>query len=224
MDTMKEYLLFDLDGTLTDPKQGITRSVQYALKAFGIEETDLDKLEPFIGPPLGDSFKNFYGMIDAQATTAINKYRERFSTIGLFENEIYAGVPEMLKTLRDKGLHLAVASSKPTVFVERILEHFKIRQYFEVVVGSELDGTRVKKQEVVEEALHRLFCYGPVAREKVLMIGDRKFDIEGAKALHINSVGVTYGYGSRYELETAQADHIVSSVEELLGFLLDKNA
>ena len=127
---MKKYLLFDLDGTLTDPKLGITTCVQYALKSFGVEETDLDKLEPFIGPPLKDSFMQFYGMSEEQAETAVAKYRERFQDIGLFENEVYAGVPQMLHTLQSKGLFLAVASSKPTVYVERILEHFKIRKYF----------------------------------------------------------------------------------------------
>jgi len=154
---MKAYLLFDLDGTLTDPKLGITTCVQYALKSFGIEEPDLDKLEPFIGPPLKDSFMQFYGLDEKEAETAVDKYRERFQDIGLFENEIYPGIREMLRVLKKKGMHLAVASSKPTVFVERILEHFKIRKYFEVVVGSELDGRRVNKDEVVQEALSALF-------------------------------------------------------------------
>ena len=118
---MKKYLLFDLDGTLTDPKVGITTCVQYALHSFGIEEPDLDKLEPFIGPPLKESFQKFYNMDDAQAEAAIAKYRERFQDTGIFENELYDGIPEMLHTLQSKGLFLAVASSKPTVYVERIL-------------------------------------------------------------------------------------------------------
>lgn len=217
---MKKYLLFDLDGTLTDPKVGITTCVQYALKELGIEEPDLDKLEPFIGPPLKDSFMQFYDMSEEQAEVAIAKYRERFSDVGLFENEVYAGVPQMLHTLQSKGLFLAVASSKPTVYVERILEHFKIRKYFKVVVGSELDGRRVDKSEVVQEALRQLFGEEPVKKEQVYMIGDRKFDVEGAKALGIESVGVTYGYGSMEELKEAKADYIVRSVEELEKFLL----
>ena len=142
---MKKYLLFDLDATLTDPKVGITTCGQYALPSFGIEEPDLDKLEPFIGPPLKESFQKFYNMDDEQAEAAIAKYRERFQDIGIFENELYDGIPEMLHTLQSKGLFLAVASSKPTVYVERILEHFQIDKYFKVVVGSELDGTRVNK-------------------------------------------------------------------------------
>ena len=217
---MKKYLLFDLDGTLTDPKVGITTCVQYALHSFGIEEPDLDKLEPFIGPPLKESFQKFYNMDDAQAEAAIAKYRERFQDTGIFENELYDGIPEMLHTLQSKGLFLAVASSKPTVYVERILEHFQIDKYFKVVVGSELDGTRVNKDEVVQEALHRLFGDQPIQTDQVYMIGDRKFDVEGAKALGIESVAVTYGYGSMEELKSAKADYIVQSVEELKAFLL----
>lgn len=216
----KEYLLFDLDGTLTDPKLGITTCVQYALEAFGIHEPDLDKLEPFIGPPLLDSFMEFYEMDQDQAKKAVEKYRERFQDTGIFENEVYPGVPDMLRRLKKRGLHLAIASSKPTVFVERILEHFKIRQYFDVVVGSELDGRRVEKPEVVAEALRQLFPGGRIQSDKVYMIGDRKFDVEGARALGIESVGVSYGYGGMQELREAGADYIVRSVEELKRFLL----
>lgn len=217
---MKKYLLFDLDGTLTDPGVGITTCVQYALKAFGIEEPDLNKLTPFIGPPLKESFKEFYHMDDEQAWKAVEKYRERFDDVGIFENEVYKGIPEMLRLLQSKGFYLAVASSKPTVSVERILEHFDLRKYFCVVVGSELDGTRVNKEEVVMEALNRLFSYKPIQYSQVYMIGDRKFDVEGAKALGVESVGVTYGYGDIEELKVAKADYIVRSVEELQNFLM----
>lgn len=217
---MKKYLLFDLDGTLTDPKVGITTCVQYALRSLGIEEPDLDKLEPFIGPPLKESFMQFYGLDEAQALAAVEKYRERFKDIGLFENEVYKGIPKMLRTLRDMGMHLAVASSKPTVFVERILKHFHLEAYFEAIVGSELDGTRVNKDEVVQEALNRLFKGEPIERQQVYMIGDRKFDVEGAKAQGIESVAVAYGYGDVEELKEAKADYIVYSVGELKNFLL----
>lgn len=217
---MKNYLLFDLDGTLTDPKVGICTCVQYALASFGIEEPDIEKLTPFIGPPLKGSFMEFYHMDDRQAEEAVAKYRERFQDTGLFENEIYDGVSDMLEALNSKGMYLAVASSKPTVFVERILEHFHIRKYFKVVVGSELDGTRVNKDEVVEEALRQLFGEKDIEKDKVYMIGDRRFDVEGAKALGVESVGVTYGYGDMEELRGAKADYIVRSVEELKEFLL----
>ena len=200
---MKKYLLFDLDGTLTDPKIGITTCVQYALHSFGIEEPDLDKLEPFIGPPLRDSFMEFYGFTAEQAEEAVAKYRERFQDTGLFENEVYDGIPEMLKTLQSKGYFLAVASSKPQVYVERILEHFDLKKYFSVVVGSELDGRRETKDQVVQETLRQLFGENPVDPAQVYMIGDRKFDVEGARALGVESVGVTYGYGSKEELKEA---------------------
>lgn len=217
---MKKYLLFDLDGTLTDPKVGITTCVQYALRDLGIEEPDLDKLEPFIGPPLKDSFMEFYGMDGEQADRAMKKYRERFSTTGLYENEIYPGIADMLRDLKNKGFQLAVASSKPTVFVEKILEHFDIRQYFQAVVGSELDGSRVSKDQVVQEALRQLFGDRPIICQEVYMIGDRRFDMEGARAMNVESIGVTYGYGGMEELKEARADYIVESVEELHELLL----
>lgn len=217
---MNDYILFDLDGTLTDSKIGITSCVQYALKAQGIIEENLDKLEPFIGPPLKQSFMEFYQLDEKQAEEAIVKYRERYSKTGLYENQIYKGIPAMLRKLKRSGAKLAVASSKPAVYVEKILKHFHIAKYFDVVVGSELDGRRIDKQEVVEEALCQLFDNGKIVREKCTMVGDRKFDIEGAAAFSITSVGVTYGYGGMQELKEAKADYIVRSVEELEGLLL----
>ena len=217
---MKNYLLFDLDGTLTDPKEGICTCVQYALASFGIEEPNLDKLEPFIGPPLKDSFMEFYQMSEEQAEQAVEKYRERFREKGIFENKLYQGIPRMLRTLNAKGMTLAVASSKPTVFVQQILEHFKIAKYFKVIMGSELDGTRGTKEEVVQAALRELFGNKPIEWDKVYMIGDRRFDVEGAHAVRVESVGVTYGYGSMEELKAAKSDYIVRSVAELEHFLL----
>lgn len=221
---MNDYLLFDLDGTLTDPKVGICTCVQYALASLGIDEPDLDKLESFIGPPLKDSFKEFYGFDEEKTEEAVAKYRERFKDIGIFENEIYKGIPEMLKKLKTAGKKLAVASSKPTVFVERILVHFSIREYFDVVVGSELDGTNAEKPKIVAEAMLKLYGnipdYTGEKKKKTVMIGDRKFDVEGAKAAKISSVAVAYGYGSVEELESAGADKVVKSVEELERYLL----
>lgn len=217
---MKKYVLFDLDGTLTDPKLGITTCVQYALEAFGIQEPDLDKLEPFIGPPLTDSFMEFYGMDLETAKKAVEKYRERFSTVGLYENEVYPGIPHLLAALKVKGVKLAIASSKPTVFVKKILDHFGLTGYFDAIVGSELDGTRVEKKEVVEEALRQLFGGRTVQKEQVYMVGDRKFDVEGAREQGVESVAVAYGYGSLEELMEAHADYIVCSVPELEEFLL----
>lgn len=217
---MYQYILFDLDGTLTDPKIGITTCVQYALHKMGIEEPDLDRLEPFIGPPLMDSFREFYGMSEEESLRAVEYYRERFSTVGLFENEVYPGIPELLERLKEDGRKLAIASSKPTVFVKRILDHFSICRYFDVIVGSELDGTRCRKEEVVEEALRQLVTDDMTEKKMVVMVGDRRFDIEGAKACHISSIGVNYGYAAEGELSEAGADYVVENVEELTAVLL----
>ncbi len=228
----KRILLFDLDGTLTDPKTGITGCVQYALHKLGIEEPDKDKLEPFIGPPLADSFQEFYGFDAEKSAEAIVYYRERFKSDGLFENEIYPGVRELLAHLKQAGKTLAIASSKPTVFVTKILQHFDIEQYFDVIVGSELDGTRARKEEVVEEALRQLHQISGCVQEenllsdkkdndRIVMIGDRKFDILGAKLFNLVSVGVMYGYALPGELEEAGADFIVESVAELEELLND---
>ncbi len=219
---MFRYVLFDLDGTLTDPKIGITSSVQYALKYYGIMEENLNNLTPFIGPPLKDSFMEFYGFSDEKAKEAIEKYRERFSTIGLYENEIYPGVVKMLQKLKKAGVRLAVASSKPTIFVEKILKYFKIDSYFDVVVGSELDGRRTDKEEVIIEALKNL---GVTESNKAecAMVGDRKFDIIGAKKRQVFSVGVAYGYAKEGELEKENPDYIATDVEDLTRFLLGNN-
>lgn len=219
---MFNYILFDLDGTLTDPKLGITSSVQYALRALGIEEPSLDKLEPFIGPPLADSFREFYGLDEGQIETAIAKYRERFNDRGIYENEIYPGIAEMLAALKASGKKLSIASSKPTQFVERILDYFDIRIYFDVIVGSNMDGTRSKKEEVVEEALRQMLPSELTSAEKkaaVAMVGDRRFDIEGAREHGITSVSVSFGYAPEGELEQAGADYIVDTVNALLEVL-----
>ena len=214
-----QYLLFDLDGTITDPKVGITTCVQYALEHFGIHEPDNDKLEPFIGPPLQDSFEQFYHMDAETAKQAVAKYRERFQTVGLYEHEIYDGMVDLLKTLKEGGCRLAVASSKPTVFVKKILEHFDVGQYFDVVVGSELDGSRAKKEEVVQEALRQLDPKGQVSSGQMVMIGDRCFDVQGAKAHHLDSIGVAYGYAAEGELQQAGATFVVDTVQQLKELL-----
>lgn len=222
-----KYLLFDLDGTLTDPKEGITTSVQYALRAFGIDEPDLDKLTPFIGPPLRESFMRFYGFGEEQTKEAIEKYREWFRPKGIFQNSIYPGMKEMLEKLEKSGKVLAVASSKPQVFVEQVLRHFEIYRYFRVIVGSELDGRRDTKEEVVAEALRQLEKEGLGRNEGsgeeqrgAVMIGDRKFDIAGGKEHGLATVGVTFGYAEEGELEAAGADFIVHTVEELGRLLM----
>lgn len=222
---MFQYVLFDLDGTLTDPREGITKSVQFALAQQGISEPDLKKLEPFIGPPLKDSFMEFYGMTEEQAAQGVADYRKRFAPIGKFENEVYPGIPEMLGSLKRAGIRLAVASSKPETFVWDILKYFKLDGYFDVVTGSELDGTRSRKEEVVEEALHRLELDGqPVSRENCAMVGDRRFDIEGGRQFQLTTVGVTYGYAAEGELEAAGADYIVKNPVQLTKLLLGEKS
>lgn len=220
---MFEYILFDLDGTLTDPKIGITSSVQYALRACGIDEPNLDKLEPFIGPPLADSFMEFYGFTPEQVSLAIEKYRERFDHQGIYENEMYEGIDRMLSNLKKNKRMLAIASSKPTPLVIRVLEHFHIKDYFDYIVGNELDGRRGKKEEVVEEALRLMVPSALDAtkrKECVAMVGDRKFDIEGAKAHGLTSVGVSFGYAPAGELAAAGADYIVDTVSQLEAILM----
>lgn len=212
-----QYLLFDLDGTLTEPKVGITKSVAYALEYYGIHVEDLDSLCPFIGPPLKESFVKYYGFNDEKAEEAVEKYREYFRPYGVYENEVYDGVLEMLQKLYAAGKTLVLATSKPTVFAKMILEHFGMTSYFDVVVGSELDGTRVNKDEVVACALEEA---GIIDKSLAVMIGDRWHDIMGAKKNGLYAVGVLYGHGSREELKNQGADVIVETVEELESILI----
>ena len=215
---MKKYLLFDLDGTLTDPKEGITKSVQYALSKFGINE-DCENLLPFIGPPLLDSFMDFYNFDKEKANLAIKYYRERFSTVGLFENSPIDGIIEVLKKLKESGYIMAIATSKPTDFAVPICDKFKLSEYFDLIVGSELDGRRSRKSEVINEVLKILNA----SPGEAIMIGDRKHDIIGAKETNMDSIGVTFGYAKDGELEEAGADFIVNTPSELLSYLLEKN-
>lgn len=215
---LARYLLFDLDGTLTDPKEGITKCVQYALRHFGIDEPDPDRLTCFIGPPLASSFTEFYGFDEQKAILAVEKYRERFRTVGLFENRVFTGVKQMLADLQAQGKTLAVATSKPQVFAERILEKYELRPYFKVVVGSELDGRRTDKAEVIEEACRQLGL-GMEKRRDAVMIGDRRHDILGAAACGMPSIGVLFGYAEPGELEAAGAGQIAQSVPQLAALL-----
>lgn len=212
---MIKYLLFDLDGTITDPKEGITKCVQYALSKFDIEE-DCDNLLSFIGPPLTDSFMDFYGFDKQKAELAIKYYRERYAKIGLFENSAIDGIHEVLEKLKNSGYTLAVATSKPTCFAISICEKYDFSKYFDIIMGSELDGTRTKKSEIIYEVLKQLNA----KPEEVVMIGDRKYDIIGAKEVGTASIGVRFGYAEDGELEKAGADFIVGTPNELLTCIL----
>lgn len=209
-------VLFDLDGTLTDPGEGITNSVAYALKHYGIDVEDRRTLYPFIGPPLTESFMKYFAFSEEQAKEAVEIYREYFSIKGLFENTPYDGIPAMLSTLKNKGLTLIVASSKPEIYVRQILEHFELDRYFLYAAGSELNHKRIDKHEVIEYALHT--C-GITDRSSCIMVGDRHHDVLGAKRSQLPVIGVTYGYGSKEELVTAGADFTVDTVDELLTLL-----
>ena len=212
-----QYILFDLDGTLTDPKLGITKSVAYALKSYGIQVDDLDSLQKFIGPPLQESFVKYYGFSDEQGAEAVEKYREYFKPYGIYENKVYDGVENMLAELVKCGKKVILATSKPTVFANVILEYFHLDKYFTCAVGSELDGSRVKKGEVITEALRQA---GVTDKSLAVMIGDREHDILGAKENGIDSIGILYGYGDRAEHEAAGAGMILESVEQLLQLLI----
>lgn len=214
---MAKYILFDLDGTLTDPKEGITKSVQYALKKHGINVTNRDELCSFIGPPLKDSFINEFGFDKYTADAAVAGYREYFSDKGIFENEVYDGITEMLQVLHNAGRVLILATSKPWVYAEKILKHFKLHDYFSFIGGSELNGDRTKKSEVIEYALAQ--C-GISDLDNAVMVGDRKHDIIGAKTVGISSIGVLYGYGSYEELTNAGADLTAESPAKLSELLL----
>ena len=214
---MYTHIFFDLDGTLTDPKEGITNSVAYALASFGIH-ADPDRLTPFIGPPLIDSFLEFYHFDLPTAQKAVERYREYFSRRGIFENRIFPGTQPLLAQLKSQGKTVCLATSKPEVFARQILEHFHMDGYFDHIVGSCLDGTRTKKGEVIAEVFHRLGHTGP-DKGACVMVGDRLHDIQGARENGLDSIGVTFGYGSLEELQQAGATHIAPSFEELARLL-----
>jgi phosphoglycolate phosphatase len=212
-----EFILMDLDGTITNPQLGITKSVQYALRAMNIIIKDLDSLCKHIGPPLKVSFMEYYGFTEEEAEKAIEKYREYFKDTGLYENEVYPGMEELLSKLNKAGKKIIVATSKPEVFARKILEHFHLVQYFYDICGATLDGSRSDKEQVIRYALEK---NGITDLSSLVMIGDRKYDIEGAKAVGIASVGVLYGFGDRYELENAGADRIAETVESVYDIIM----
>ena len=210
-------ILFDLDGTITDPALGITNSVAFALNKFDIHIKDKMELYKFIGPPLIDSFMEFYHFSKEQAKQAVVFYREYFAEKGILENTVYQGIEDMLKTLICSGMRLCIATSKPESFAKTILEYFKLSKYFEYIAGATFDETRSKKSEVIEYALEQCKF---TDRKRVVMVGDRKHDILGAEKCSIDSIGVLFGYGSRVELEKAGATYIAEKVEDILKLII----
>lgn len=207
-----KYVFFDLDGTLTDPGLGITNSVIYALDKFGIKVNDRTELYKFIGPPLLDSFRDFYGFDDDKAGLAMKYYREYFGEKGIFENQVYEGIHEVLLELKNRGHRLMVATSKPTPYTLRILDNFELSQYFEFVSGSAMDEKNSSKAQIIKYAIES----NKLAPEDIIMIGDRKHDIIGAKANNIHCAGVLYGYGDLLELQEAGADDIIETVNSIV--------
>lgn len=213
---MKDYLLFDLDGTLTDPEEGITKAVQLALAHFGIQVEDRTQLRPFIGPPLWDQFTE-WGLTGEQANEAVSVFREYYLEKGVYENKEYAGIREMLGALKGAGYRLYVATSKPEGMAKIVTDYFGLTELFDRVAGASTDQERVRKADVIRYLLE---AEGITDLSAAVMIGDRKHDVLGAKEVGMDSIGVLYGYGDRDELETAGAGYIAATVEELEEFLL----
>lgn len=213
---MYEYVFFDLDGTLTDPKVGITSSVAYALEKSGIKVDNIENLTIFIGPPLIDSFRDFYGFDNDRGQTAIKYYRERYEVEGWKENYVYNGIYELLETLKIRGYKLVIATSKPENTTNMILKHFDLLKYFDFVSAATLDGTRIHKNQVIKHALDSLNI---TDTSKVIMVGDRKYDVLGAKEFGIESIAVEYGYGNKKEFIDSGANYIVQEALEILNII-----
>ena len=213
--------MFDLDGTLTDPKEGITKSVRHALNHYGIQVDDLDNLTPFIGPPLTDSYKKYYGFSDEQAWEGVLVYREYFSVRGWVQNKEYPGIKEMLEALKEAGRVLLVATSKPEEFAKKILDHFDMAEYFDFIGGADMGETRVRKADVIRYVLEQ---YGldasPETLARCVMVGDREHDVLGARECGMDCVGVLYGYGDRREMDGCRPAWTADTVDELKDLLL----
>jgi len=213
-----KYALFDLDGTLTDPAPGITNCIMYALRKFGITPPPREELYKFIGPPLLYSFKEYCGFSEKDAELAVAYYRERFSDVGLFENEIYPGIRELLSELCENSTKVILATSKPDVYSKRILEHFDIDKYFYFLAANTLTESRPEKSDVIAYAIESCKIKAP---GEAVMVGDRKYDILGGKMFGLVTVGVSYGFGGREELLSAGADEIADTVDELRTLITD---
>jgi phosphoglycolate phosphatase len=213
---MYKAILFDLDGTLTESGDGITRSVQYALEKIGKPEPDVEALQVFVGPPLLEQFMRYADVDEETGKKAVEYYRERYSVTGIYENRLYPGVEKMLSELKQKGYRLAIASSKPEYYILQILDYFRIYEYFDVIVGSEMNGGRTRKSEVIEEALRLLKLENH--RDQVVMVGDKEHDVLGAREAGVSCIAVTYGYGTEEELDAAEPMAKADSTESLIHF------
>ncbi|MBQ8519550.1 MAG: HAD family hydrolase [Agathobacter sp.] len=213
---MYKYVLFDLDGTLTNPEIGITNCVMYALEKFNIKVEDRKELHPFIGPPLTYSFQTYYGLSEEESERAVKYYRERFSVKGLYENEVYNGVEKLLRQLREGGKVIVLATSKPEEYAIKILKYFDLYKYFDYVAGATMDGSRGEKADVITYALE---ISGIEDKRQAIMVGDRNYDILGAKENGLDSIGVLFGFGDYEELTKAGATYIVEDVEDIAKYV-----
>lgn len=216
---MKKYdvIIFDLDGTLADSKEGVTKSVQYALEKFGIIEEDLDSLEHFIGPPLKDEFIKYYNMSEEDANKAVEYYRERYTPIGIYEVKSFKGTAKMLERLKNSGKYIAIGTSKPQMMAEEVIKYLKIDQYFDKVVGAQLHGPRQSKTAVLQALFAEI---GITDKNKCLMVGDTCFDIEGANNIGIDSIGVNFGFGNEKEMLDMGALFVADTTEDVADFIL----
>lgn len=211
-----EAILFDLDGTLTDPGEGITNSVAYALRKFGIIVADTSALRTFIGPPLHESFQREFGFDEKKSFLAVDFYREYYQAKGIFENRLYDQTIPLLEALRDAGRQVILSTSKPERYAVEILKHFQFEKYFSHVCGACMDGTRTAKADVIRYSMETALITDP---SRAVMVGDREHDIIGAHANHMDAIGVLYGYGNRDELESANADFIAENMYEILSIV-----
>ncbi len=214
---MKRFAIFDLDGTLTDSAPGIIKSIRYALKKMGAPSMNRKELMRFVGPPLADSFRDFCGFSNEEAALGIKYYRERFAVKGIYENSVFEGVPEMLKGLRQEGVHLIVGTSKPELFALKVIDHFGLTEYFDEICGSDMAETRSSKAEVLQYAIEKA---GIEDLSCAVMVGDRKYDVTGARAVGLDAIGVLYGYGGREELLDAGAWAVAEDPEQVKNIII----
>jgi len=214
---MYDIILFDLDGTLTDSGDGIVNSVEYALKKYGIEETDRAKLFKFVGPPLAESFMKYYNFSEKDAREAVDVYREYYVPKGMYENTVYDGIPELLKRLKESGKTVVLATSKPEQLAVKVLEYFDLAKYFDCFSGATMDEKIVEKPEIIQNALKQLKVTDP---SKCVMVGDRMHDIIGAKANQMDSIGVLFGFGSEEELKTNGATYFAKNADDIFEIVM----
>ncbi len=218
---MYKYVFFDLDGTITEPEEGIINGVLYALSKFGIMVEDRTTLYPYIGPPLRDSFREFHGLLEKDTEQAILYYREYYSTKGIYQNGIMPGMEAAFQTLQEHGCRLYVATSKPELYAKQILEHLQLDGYFDIIAGSTFDKSRDTKAAVIEYLLTSIAAdQTKTSVDNIIMVGDRKFDVLGAREFGIETIGVLFGYGNKEEFDACDCRYLAENAEEMVQIIL----